>query len=66
LKGKPEQNRNEYLTANQMRLPPEQQAIRAKRFHPSGHRAIIKLDELDPTLLTENQVGQLEQTEGKP
>jgi len=37
-------------TANQTRLPPEQQAIRAKCFHPTGTFVEIRKEEIEQSI----------------
>ena len=43
-------NRDENPTANQMRLPPEQEAIRAKCFHPTGTFVEFEKEEIEQSI----------------
>jgi len=38
------------LTANQMRLPPEQQAIQVKSFHPSGTFVGFPIEDVETSI----------------
>jgi len=50
LKAKPEQTEMSNLTAKQMRLPPQQQAIRDKCFHPTGTFVEFSNEEVEQSI----------------